>query len=129
MVFPILREVHPDRKFPERKLAAMDENGVADLAVGGQVGDHHPADRAGAVRRHPGTPAEARASRFYADDAAPAVAALWAGDPVAGPNRTGDTPGSAAVGHACDERPPTASPGSAAWIAPPGSPLSTRPRR
>ncbi|MGW0953528.1 hypothetical protein ACWDAO_06870 [Streptomyces sp. NPDC001212] len=67
----------------------MDENGVA-------VEVTEPVRYVGTL----GTPAEARAFRFYADDVAQTVAELRAGGPSASPNRIGDTPSSAAVDHA-----------------------------
>ncbi|MEU6609259.1 hypothetical protein ABZ922_30100 [Streptomyces shenzhenensis] len=91
-----IASVRLDRKFPESRLAAVDENGVADLAVGGQT--TVTVELTGPVRyvRVLGRPAEARAFRFYADDAAPAVAALRA----AGTNRTADAAGSAVADRA-----------------------------
>ncbi|RMB85236.1 hypothetical protein [Streptomyces shenzhenensis] len=81
-----IASVRPDRKFPESRLAAVDENGVADLAVGGQTTVTVELTEPVRYVRVLGRPAEARAIRFYADDAAPAVAALRA----AGTNRTAD---------------------------------------
>ncbi|MEU1300643.1 hypothetical protein [Streptomyces shenzhenensis] len=91
-----IASVRPDRKFPESRLAAVDENGVAHLAVGGQTTVTVELTEPVRYVRVLGRPAEARAFRFYADDAAPAVAALRA----AGTNRTADAAGSAVADRA-----------------------------
>ncbi|MGI5441092.1 hypothetical protein ACQEV4_28055 [Streptomyces shenzhenensis] len=91
-----IASVRPDRKFPESRLAAVDENGVADLAVGSQTTVTVELTEPVRYVRVLGRPAEARAFRFYADDAAPAVAALRA----AGTNRTADAAGTAVADRA-----------------------------
>ncbi|MFG2518573.1 hypothetical protein [Streptomyces sp. NPDC048527] len=94
-----IASVRQDRKFPTSRLAAVDENGVADLAVGGQT--TVTVELTGPVRyvRALGRPAEARAFRFYAEDATAAVTALKA---FAGPstltNQAGDSPSSDPAG-------------------------------
>ncbi|CCK25120.1 hypothetical protein BN159_0741 [Streptomyces davaonensis JCM 4913] len=70
--------VRQDRKFPEGKLAAVDDNGVADIAVAGQTTVTVELTEPVAYIRALGTPAEARAFRFYAEDPGAAVAALRA---------------------------------------------------
>jgi hypothetical protein len=94
-----IASVRLDRKFPDGKLAVVDENGVADIAVGGQTTVTVELTEPVRYVRALGKPAEARAFRFYADDPASAVAALRARGPSAGTNRTGDTPGSDSVSH------------------------------
>ncbi|MFJ8601742.1 hypothetical protein ACIREM_24110 [Streptomyces shenzhenensis] len=91
-----IASVRLERKFPESRLAAVDENGVADLAVGGQTTVTVELTEPVRYVRVLGRPAKARAFRFYADDAAPAVAALRA----AGVNRTADAEGSAVADRA-----------------------------
>ncbi|MER6029847.1 hypothetical protein [Streptomyces sp. NPDC001851] len=71
--------VRLDRAFPNGKLAAVDESGVADVAVAGlttvTVELSEPVRYVRVLGKH----AEARAFRFYADDPVSAVAALRAG--------------------------------------------------
>ncbi|WP_232788965.1 hypothetical protein [Streptomyces odonnellii] len=74
--------VRLERKFPDGRMAAVDGNGVADLAVGGQTTVTVELSEPVRYVRALGRPAEARVFRFYADDPGPAVAALRA---VAGP--------------------------------------------
>ncbi|MFE7127338.1 hypothetical protein [Streptomyces sp. NPDC057617] len=93
-----IASVRLDRKFPDGKLAAVDENGVADMAVAGQTTVTVELNEPVRYVRALGRPAEARAFRFYADDPAPAVAALRAAGPSAGTDRTRDTPGSGPAG-------------------------------
>ncbi|MCZ7432611.1 hypothetical protein [Streptomyces sp. WMMC1477] len=70
--------VRLERTFPEGKLAAVDEGGVADMAVAAQT--TVTVELAEPVRfvRALGRPAEARAFRFYAEDPGSVVAALRA---------------------------------------------------
>ncbi|MFB1045465.1 hypothetical protein [Streptomyces chrestomyceticus] len=72
-----------EQKFPDGKLAVVDENGVADMAVAGRT--TVLVELTGPVRfvRPLGKSAEARAFRFYAEDPAAVVAALKAGAPSA----------------------------------------------
>ncbi|OKH98976.1 hypothetical protein A6A06_25580 [Streptomyces sp. CB02923] len=74
-----IASVRLDRKFPDGKLAVVDANGVADMAVAGQTTVLVELTEPVRYVRALGRPAEARAFRFYADDPAPAVAALRAG--------------------------------------------------
>ncbi|MFH8410250.1 hypothetical protein ACH4FX_36580 [Streptomyces sp. NPDC018019] len=85
-----IASVRLDRRFPDGKLAAVDGNGVADMAVAGMTTVTVELTEPVRYVRALGKLAEARAFRFYADDPAPAVAALRAGRSSAG------TPGSAA---------------------------------
>ncbi|WAZ26131.1 hypothetical protein STRCI_007680 [Streptomyces cinnabarinus] len=73
-----IASVRQDRKFPEGKLAAVDEDGVADIAVAGQTTVTVELTEPVAYLRALGRPAEARAFRFYAEDPGAAVAALRA---------------------------------------------------
>ncbi|MGW3201207.1 hypothetical protein ACWDBD_43005 [Streptomyces sp. NPDC001118] len=74
-----IASVNLDRRFPNGKLAAADESGVAEVAVGGlttvTVELTEPVRYVRVLGKH----AEARAFRFYADDPVSAVAALRAG--------------------------------------------------
>ncbi|MEU6105813.1 hypothetical protein [Streptomyces flaveolus] len=74
-----IASVRLNRAFPEGRLAAPDENGVADVAVAGlttvTVELIEPVRYVRVLGKH----AEARAFRFYADDPVTAVAALKAG--------------------------------------------------
>jgi hypothetical protein len=74
-----IASVRLDRAFPNDKLAAADESGVADVAVAGlttvSVELTEPVRYVRVLGKH----AEARAFRFYADDPVSAVAALRAG--------------------------------------------------
>nr|WP_244409915.1 hypothetical protein [Streptomyces albofaciens] len=74
-----IASVRLDRQFPSGKLAAVDEHGVADMAVAGQTTVTVELTEPVRYIRALGKPAEARTFRFYADDPAPAVAALRAG--------------------------------------------------
>ncbi|MFB7494435.1 hypothetical protein ACFC09_06950 [Streptomyces sp. NPDC056161] len=76
--------VRLDRKFPQSRAGAVDGNGVAELAVGGQTTITVELTEPVRYVRALGKPAAARAFRFYADDCGPAVAALRAGGPSAG---------------------------------------------
>ncbi|WP_328868928.1 hypothetical protein OHT76_01890 [Streptomyces sp. NBC_00287] len=73
-----IASVRQDRKFPESKLGAVDENGVSDLAVAGQTTVTVELTEPVRYIRALGKPAEARTFRFYAEDAGAAVAALRA---------------------------------------------------
>ncbi|RFC77560.1 hypothetical protein [Streptomyces sp. AcE210] len=73
-----IASVRQDRKFPTSRLAAVDEKGVADLAVGGQTTVTVELTEPVRYVRALGKPAEAHAFRFYAEDATSAVAALRA---------------------------------------------------
>jgi hypothetical protein len=70
--------VRLDRKFPQSGPAAVDDDGVADLAVGGQTTITVELSEPVRYVRVLGKPAVARAFRFYADDSGPVVAALRA---------------------------------------------------
>ncbi|MBW1599742.1 hypothetical protein [Streptomyces sp. JJ38] len=72
--------VRLERTFPEGRLAAVDEQGVADMAVAAQT--TVTVELAEPVRfvRALGRPVEARAFRFYAEDPGAVVAALRARD-------------------------------------------------
>lgn len=74
-----IASVRLDRRFPNGKLAAADESGVADVAVAGLTTVTVELTEPVRCVRVLGTHAEARAFRFYADDPVPAVAALRAG--------------------------------------------------
>ncbi|MFG3365929.1 hypothetical protein ACGF0K_13205 [Streptomyces sp. NPDC048156] len=94
-----IASVRQDRKFPTSRLAAVDENGVADLAVGGQT--TITVELTGPVRyvRALGKPAEARAFRFYAEDASAAVTALKASAGPSTPTKqAGNSPSSDPAG-------------------------------
>ncbi|WP_315882617.1 hypothetical protein [Streptomyces sp. P17] len=71
-----IASVRQDRKYPESKLGAVDENGVCDLAVGGQTTVTVELTEPARYIRALGRPAEARTFRFHAEDPASAVAAL-----------------------------------------------------
>ncbi|MEV5545915.1 hypothetical protein AB0L35_07200 [Streptomyces sp. NPDC052309] len=86
-----IASVRLDRKFPDGKLAAVDDKGVADLAVAGQTTVTVELTEPVRYVRALGRPAEARTFRFYAEDAAAAVAALRAGGPSAGADGTTGT--------------------------------------
>lgn len=86
-----IASVRLDRKFPDGKLAAVDENGVADMAVAGQTTVTVELTEPVRYLRALGKPTEARTFRFYAEHPASAVAALSAGSPSAGTHRTGGT--------------------------------------
>ncbi|MGV9451681.1 hypothetical protein [Streptomyces sp. NPDC003635] len=73
-----IASVRQDRKFPEGRLGAVDEGGVADLAVAGQTTVTVELTEPVAYLRALGKPAEARVIRFYAEDARAAVTALRA---------------------------------------------------
>ncbi|MFI9780285.1 hypothetical protein ACIHCV_37280 [Streptomyces sp. NPDC051956] len=73
-----IASVRQDRKFPTSRLAAVDENGVADLAVGGQTTITVELTEPVRYVRALGKPAEAHTFRFYAEDATSAVTALRA---------------------------------------------------
>lgn len=90
-----IASVRAVRAFPEGKMAAVGEDGTADLAVAGQT--TVTVELTGPVRfvRVLGRPAEARAFRFYADDAAAAVAALRARAPRPDDSRSPRAAGSA----------------------------------
>ncbi|MFC9912434.1 hypothetical protein [Streptomyces sp. NPDC127197] len=92
-----IASVRLDRKFPHGKLAVVDENGVADMAVDGQTTVTVELTEPVRYVRALGKPAEARTFRFYADDPASAVASLRAGGPSAGTDRTSHTSGSDSV--------------------------------
>ncbi|QXE39311.1 hypothetical protein KQY30_21720 [Streptomyces sp. GMY02] len=77
-----IASVRLERKFPDGKLAAVDGNGVADMAVAGQTTVTVELSEPVRYERALGRPAEARVFRFYADDPGTAVAALRA---LAGP--------------------------------------------
>ncbi len=70
--------VRVDRRFPESKLAAVDANGVAELAVASQVTVTVELREPVVFVRPLGRSARAHSFRFHADDPAPAVAALRA---------------------------------------------------
>lgn len=74
-----IASVHLDRRFPNGKLAAADESGVADVAVAGLTTVTVELTEPVRYVRVLGKPAEAGAFRFYADDPVSAVAALRAG--------------------------------------------------
>ncbi|MFE9613796.1 hypothetical protein [Streptomyces sp. NPDC006012] len=78
-----IASVRLDRRFPQSRPGAVDENGVAELAVGGQTTITVELTEPVRYVRALGRPATARAVRFYADDSGPAVAALRAGGPAA----------------------------------------------
>nr|WP_237694127.1 hypothetical protein [Streptomyces sp. SID2888] len=82
-----------DRRFPEAGPGAADENGIAQLAVGGQTTITVELTEPVGYTRVLGRPAEARVFRFYADDPAPVVAALRAGGRAAPGGSTAQTPG------------------------------------
>ncbi|MFH8749693.1 hypothetical protein ACH4GK_25990 [Streptomyces rimosus] len=71
-----IASVRLDRQFPSGKLAAANKNSVADMAVAGQTTITVELTEPVHYIRALGKPAEARTFRFYADDPAPAVAAL-----------------------------------------------------
>ncbi|MBC2907515.1 hypothetical protein [Streptomyces cupreus] len=73
-----IASVRQDRRFPEGKLGAVDDNGVSDLAVAGQTTVTVELTEPVRYVRAWGKPAEARTFRFYAEDAGAAVAALRA---------------------------------------------------
>lgn len=89
-----IASVRLDRKYPDGKLAAVDENGVADVAVAGQTTVTVELNEPVRYVRALGKPAEARTFRFYAENPAPAVAALRAHGPSDATDRTPDTPDS-----------------------------------
>lgn len=68
--------VRQERRFPEGRLGAVDENGVADLAVAGQTTVTVELTEPIGYIRALGRPAEARVFRFYAEDPRAAVTAL-----------------------------------------------------
>ncbi|WP_331770118.1 hypothetical protein OG948_41240 (plasmid) [Embleya sp. NBC_00888] len=71
-----IASVRLERKFPEGRLATVDDNGVADLAVASQTTITVELTAPVSYRRPLGKPAQARAFRFYAEHPEPAVAAL-----------------------------------------------------
>ncbi|MEU7188227.1 hypothetical protein [Streptomyces sp. NPDC045369] len=73
--------VRREQKFPDGKLAVVDENGVADMAVAGRTTVLVELTEPVSFVRALGKPAEARAFRFYAEDPAAVVTALKAGAP------------------------------------------------
>ncbi|MFV5995263.1 hypothetical protein ACNPQM_23135 [Streptomyces sp. NPDC056231] len=74
-----IASVRLDRNFPDGKLAAPDESGMADVAVAGMTTVTVELTEPVRYLRVLGKHAEARAFRFYADDPVSAVAALRAG--------------------------------------------------
>ncbi|MCL7428051.1 hypothetical protein [Streptomyces sp. YS415] len=74
-----IASVRQDRRFPESRPGAVDGNGVAELAVGGQTTVTVELTEPVRYTRVLGSPAEARTLRFYAEDAGAAVAALRRG--------------------------------------------------
>ncbi|MFD6424787.1 hypothetical protein [Streptomyces sp. NPDC060198] len=70
--------VRLERRFPGGRPAAVDGNGTADIAVGGQTTVTVELTEPLRYTRIMGGHAEARAFRFYADDPVSAVAALRA---------------------------------------------------
>ncbi|MBB4791776.1 hypothetical protein [Streptomyces nodosus] len=88
-----IASVRCDRRFPEAGPGAADENGIAQLAVGGQTTITVELTGPVGYTRVLGGPAEARVFRFYADDPAPVVAALRAGGGAAPGGSTAQTPG------------------------------------
>ncbi|MEV6205688.1 hypothetical protein [Kitasatospora sp. NPDC051914] len=71
-----IADVRIERRYPDARLAAVDEHGCADLAVAGQTTVTVDLHRPAAYVRALGRPAEARTFRWYAEDPAAAVAAL-----------------------------------------------------
>ncbi|MCT2588820.1 hypothetical protein LHJ74_02520 [Streptomyces sp. N2-109] len=67
-----------ERRFPESRLAAVDEDGGADLAVGAQTTVTVQLTEPVSYTRPLGKPAQARTFRYYAEDPASAVAELRA---------------------------------------------------
>ncbi|MGW5236241.1 hypothetical protein ACWEQU_29115 [Streptomyces nodosus] len=88
-----IASVRCDRRFPEAGPGTADKNGIAQLAVGGQTTITVELTEPVGYTRVLGRPAEARVFRFYADDPAPAVAALRAGGRAAPGGSTAQTPG------------------------------------
>ncbi|WP_053695223.1 hypothetical protein [Streptomyces sp. NRRL F-5755] len=74
-----IASVRLDRQYPSGKLAAVNDNGIADMAVAGQTTITVELTEPVRYIRALGKPTEAHTFRFYADDPAPAVAALRAG--------------------------------------------------
>ncbi|GCD40978.1 hypothetical protein GKJPGBOP_00631 [Streptomyces paromomycinus] len=75
--------VRREQKFPDGKLAVVDKNGVADMAVAGRTTVLVELTEPVRFVRALGKTAEARAFRFYAEDPAAVVTALKAGAPSA----------------------------------------------
>ncbi|MEV5597157.1 hypothetical protein [Streptomyces sp. NPDC052496] len=71
-----IASVRQDRKFPDGKLAVVDKNGIADMAVAGQTTVVVELTQPVGFVRALGSSAEARGFRFYAEDPATVVAAL-----------------------------------------------------
>ena len=71
-----IASVRVDRRFPEGKMGAVDENGAADLAVASQTTVTVELTEAVRYVRVLGRPAEARTFRFYAADPAAAAKLL-----------------------------------------------------
>ncbi|WP_238782874.1 hypothetical protein [Streptomyces monomycini] len=93
--------VRREQKFPDGKLAVVDKNGVADMAVAGRTTVLVELTEPVRFVRALGKPAEARAFRFYAEDPAAVVTALKAGAVAAAGDRTRETAAlqPAATGH------------------------------